>query len=268
MHPLPEHSADRTAGGATRAARLTAWGNALLGGHTSPDDAAEAIRGRDERHVVREDGEESGLTLGLGRLRARGVTGFRLALPAPGHPLGLTGPPAFNALAVEAGEAVLTVGDAALGLLPEVRRHGTADDGVTVVVWDVHPVREVPPADVPTLAEAERELADTMRETTELLLRLDLAGAGPEVQRALAGYRATARDSGGELLLAPGYPQRAARVLESARRIRALCGIAGGDQGAAVSAGEMAARAEALRPLERAARRAEVAAHNAFREER
>ena len=39
-------------------------------------------------------------------------------------------------------------------------------------------------------------------------------------------------------------------------------------QGGAVSASEMAARAEALRPVERTARRAQVAAYNAFVEER
>lgn len=33
-----------------------------------------------------------GLTLGLGRLRTLGVSGLRIALPAPGHPLGLSGP--------------------------------------------------------------------------------------------------------------------------------------------------------------------------------
>jgi hypothetical protein len=267
MQQIPEHSADRTQGGLTRAARLTAWGNALLGGYASPDDAAEAIRGGDERHVVREAEEESGLTLALGRLRARGVTGFRLALPVPGHPLGLTGPPEFNALAMDTGEAVLTVGDASLGLVPEVVWHGTRDDGLAVVAWSVHPVREAPPADVPTLREAERELAEAMRETTEMLLRMDVGGAGPEVHRALQGYRSRGRGRDEEMLLAPGYPQTAARVLESARRVRTLIGIAGGDDGAAVSAAEMAARAAALQPLDRAARRAEVAAHNAFREE-
>ncbi|GAA4940497.1 hypothetical protein GCM10023238_02730 [Streptomyces heliomycini] len=43
-----------------------------------------------------------GLTLALGRLRALGASGLRVALPAPGHPLGLSGPPEFNARALEA----------------------------------------------------------------------------------------------------------------------------------------------------------------------
>ena len=37
-----------------------------------------------------------GLTLALGRLRALGVTGLRVSLPQPGHPLGLTSAPFLN----------------------------------------------------------------------------------------------------------------------------------------------------------------------------
>ena len=51
-----------------------------------------------------------GLTLALGRLRALGATGLRVALPVPGHPLGLSGPPEFNARALEAEEAVVATG--------------------------------------------------------------------------------------------------------------------------------------------------------------
>jgi hypothetical protein len=57
-------------------------------------------------------------------------------------------------------------------------------------------------------------------------------------------------------------------VLGLARRIGALVELAtAGEHGAAVSASQMAARAELLRPVERTARRARVAAYNAFVEE-
>ncbi|MFF4650160.1 hypothetical protein [Streptomyces sp. NPDC001380] len=255
--------------GETRAGRLTAWGNALLGGFAPPDDAAAAVTGRDEAHRVAglpgdADGDRHALTWALGRLRALGATGFRLALPAPGHPLGLTGPPEFNARALEAGEAVLTVGGPALGLVPEVAWFGPPGDRSATVLWHCSPVREAPPADVPTLREAERELAEGLREATAVLARLDVAGAGPEALRALEAYRRR----GHRELLAPGYPPRAVRVLESAQRIAALLAIAAGGHGAAVSAGEMAARAGVLRPLERTARRAQVAAYNAAVDER
>ncbi|PNG17542.1 hypothetical protein C1J00_35955, partial [Streptomyces cahuitamycinicus] len=162
-----------------RAGRLAAWGNALLAGLVSPDDAVLAVVGADAVHRVEGLPGESGqvgLTLALGRLRTLGVTGLRVALPAPGHPLGLSGPPEFNARALEAEEAVVCHG-AGYGLVPDVYEAGP--EGVQVeVVWHVLPVREAPPADVPSLSEAERELAEALREATEALTRLDVAGSG------------------------------------------------------------------------------------------
>ncbi|MFF4405309.1 hypothetical protein ACFY2W_31280 [Streptomyces sp. NPDC001262] len=258
-----------------RSGRLAAWGNALLAGFVAPDDAAHHITGDDSVHRVAGLPGESGpvgLTLALGRLRALGATGLRLALPVPGHPLGLSGPPEFNARAMEAEEAVVVSG-VALGLVPEVSEAGPAGDVHVEVVWHCLPVREAPPADVPSLGEAERELAEALREATEVLTRLDVAGSGPVAQAALEAYRA--RAEAGREVLAPGYPPRAVRVLELAQRVSALVSIAyepgdreGREHGGAVSASEIAARAAALRPVERTARRAQVAAYNAPVEER
>jgi uncharacterized protein (UPF0261 family) len=124
-------------------------------------------------------------------------------------------------------------------------------------------VNDGPPADVPSLHEAEFELADGLREATALLTRLDVAGAGPEALRALETYRRRGQAE----LLAPGYPPRAVRVLQSARQVAALLAIASGGHGAAVSASEMAARRDVLAPLGRTARRAQVAAYNALVDE-
>ncbi|MFD5339641.1 hypothetical protein [Streptomyces hawaiiensis] len=251
-----------------RAGRLAAWGNALLAGLVSPDDAVLAIVGEDAVHrVLGLPGESSpvGLTLALGRLRTLGVTGLRVALPAPGHPLGLSGPPEFNARALEAEEAVVCHG-AALGLVPDVYEAGP--EGVRdEVVWHALPVREAPPADVPSLGEAERELAEALREATEVLTRLDVAGSGPVTEAAVDAYRARAER--GREVLAPGYPPRAVRVLELAQRVGALIGVATeSGHGGAVSSSEISARREALRPVERTARRAQVAAYNSVVEER
>lgn len=260
-----------------RAGRLAAWGNALLAGLVSPDDAAVRAVGDDAAHrVVGLPGEPGpvALTLAFGRLRALGVAGLRVALPAPGHPLGLSGPPEFNTAALEAGEAVLAGGapgmgaqaGPALGLIPEVDEAGAAGDVLTRVVWRCSAVRQAPPADVPSLGEAERELNDVLRETTEALAMLDVAGAGPATRARLDAYRA--RMERGRQVLAPGYPPRAARVLELARRVAGLVELAGGgEHGGAVSAAEIAARDRLLRPVERAARRARVAAYNAYAEE-
>jgi hypothetical protein len=252
-----------------RSGRLAAWGNALLAGLVSPDDAALAVVGNDAVHrVAGLPGESApvGLTLALGRLRTLGVTALRVALPAPGHPLGLSGPPEFNARAMDAEEAVICHG-AALGLVPEVYEAGPEGDVHVEVVWHCLAVREASPADVPSLGEAERELADALREATEVLTRLDVAASGPVAEAAIDAYRARAER--GREVLAPGYPPRAVRVLELAQRVGMLISVAyENGHGGAVSAAEMAARAQALRPVERTARRAQVAAYNAVVEER
>lgn len=251
-----------------RSGLLAAWGNALLAGLVSPDDAALAIVGEDAVHRVEGLPGETGpvgLTLALGRLRGLGVTGFRVALPAPGHPLGLSGPPDFNARALETEEAVVAVG-APYGLVPEVREVGPEGDLHVEVVWRCLPVREAPPADVPSLGEAERELAEALRDATAVLSRLDVAGSGPVAEAAVDAYRT--RVERGREVLAPGYPPRAVRVLELAQRVGLLISVAyENGHGGAVSASEIAARGEALRPVERVARRAQVAAYNAYVEE-
>lgn len=68
-----------------RSGRLAAWGNALLAGLVSPDEAVSSIVGEDSVHrVLGLPGEAGpvGLTLALGRMRALGVTGLRVALPS------------------------------------------------------------------------------------------------------------------------------------------------------------------------------------------
>ncbi|MDX3373729.1 hypothetical protein ACIRFF_02415 [Streptomyces cyaneofuscatus] len=250
-----------------RSGLLAAWGNALLAGLVSPDDAALAIVGEDAVHRVEGLPGEAGpvgLTLALGRLRALGATGFRVALPVPGHPLGLSGPPDFNARALEAEEAVIAYG-VPYGLVPEVTEAGPEGDLHIEVVWRVLPVREAPPADVPSLSEAERELAEALRDATAALARLDVAGSGPVAEAAVDAYRARAEGGRGRDVLAPGYPPRAVRVLELAQRVGLLVSVAyGSGHGGAVSASEIAARGAALRPVERVARRALVAAYNAY----
>ncbi|GHH04307.1 hypothetical protein GCM10018780_35010 [Streptomyces lanatus] len=240
-----------------------------MAGLVSPDDAALEIVGDDAVHRVEGLPGESapvGLTLALGRLRTLGVSGLRIALPAPGHPLGLSGPPEFNARAMEAEEAVICHG-AAFGLVPEVYEAGPDGDVHVEVVWQVLPVREAPPADVPSLGEAERELAEGLRDATAVLSQLDVAGSGPVAEAAIDAYRARAER--GREVLAPGYPSRAVRVLELAQRVGLLVSLARENgHGGAVSSAEMGARAEALRPVERVARRAQVAAYNSVVEER
>lgn len=266
-----------------RAGRLAAWGNALLAGEVSPDDAAQRAVGADAAHRVvglPDEPRPVGLTLAFGRLRALGVTALRVALPVPGHPLGLCGPPEFNAAALEAGEAVLAP-EAGLGLVPEVTGARGASGAAAAaagdadfapgaeraeVLWHCREVRRDLPPDVPSLGEAERELAQVLRETTAELLALDLPTTRPAAQAELEAYRARAEAH--RSLLAPGYPPRAVRVLELAQRVAELMVIAEvPEHDGSLSSGQLAMRAELLRPVRYAARRAQVAAYNACAEE-
>jgi hypothetical protein len=261
-----------------RAGRLAAWGNALLAGQASPDDAAERAVGADGVHrVAGLPGEEGlvGLTLAFGRLRALGVTALRVALPVPGHPLGLCGPPEFNAVALDAGEAVLAP-EAGLGLVPEVAARAVDGSGTAAgaaraaagaeVTWHCLEVRRDLPPDVPSLSEAERELAQVLRETTSGLLAMDLPSARPAARAELEAYRA--RTEAHRSLLAPGYPPRAVRVLELAQRVAELMVIAEApEHDGSLTSGQLAMRDRLLRPVRHAARRAQVAAYNACAEE-
>lgn len=256
----PDHSACELA-----CSRLVAWGNAYLRGATSLDEAAAAVSptwvlglpdnvtatasaGGTAPPGRRADVEApAAMTVALGRLRHSGVTRLRLALPAPGDPLGLTGPPALTAAAIDAGAAVLTLDGPRLGLL--------LAPGSEPALWRAQRAAEAV-ADVPLLPEAERSLAEALREATDTLVALDVARADHRAAAAMAAAERAA-------VLAPGHPGRAHRVLAQAARLRALVAVALSGDGGALSSGEVAARTEALRPLERAARRACVAAHEA-----
>ncbi|MGQ0630666.1 MAG: hypothetical protein ACT4P1_06455 [Sporichthyaceae bacterium] len=264
----------------TRAGRFVAWGNAVLAGLVSPDLAAERIRDRDGVHRVagvhtllpslagpisgEASGSEVSVPMLLAALRGAGVPGLLIALPVPGDPLGLPGPAAFNARALEVGEAVLILGDRPHGLVPVVVTPDPDGPPVPAVRWLTQIVDPQVGLGLPTLSEAERTLNDTLREVTETLIALDVARWRPDAAAVLTNLRASAGTDG----LAPGYPGRAHRVHALACRVNAIADLAAGDPGAAVTAAEMTARQECIRPLTAAARRAQVAALNSVAVER
>ncbi|SDL56192.1 hypothetical protein SAMN05421869_12769 [Nonomuraea jiangxiensis] len=183
----------------------------------------------------------------LANLRSDGLRELRLALPAPGDPLGLSGPAPFNSAAVDVGQAAIAVlGERNLGLVPASDLRGSSYVGVRLEVHDAGPVRQ----DLPSLAEAERELSDAMRSATEGLASVE----GPGQARPERLER-----QGGEL--APGYPARAHRVSSLATRLLAVLRLAD-ERG--LTSGQISARQAALRELDRAVRRALVAAHHAI----
>jgi hypothetical protein len=243
-------------------AALVAWGNAWLTGHVGLDEAVDVVERLDGPHVAAGVPEEPGempLRGALAALRVAGLSALRLALPAPGDPLGLTGPPAFNVAAIEAEEAVLmTVGDQTLGLIPAEDRRGSSYVGTR---WTVHEAQSAV-ADTPLLPEADHRLTIAVREATESLMSVDgTLEWRPEIAEALGALRESHHHEqvGG---LAPGYPARAHRVAALAGRLAVVVDLARGTADAAVSGAQTRHRADALRDLDHAVRRAQVAACN------
>ncbi|QYJ05009.1 hypothetical protein KUV85_04800 [Nocardioides panacisoli] len=223
------------------AGRVAWWGTALLAGHVGPDEFDDALGDDYVAHVVLGADSLAHLLRASAEAGARGVAAV---FPEPGDPFGLAGPAAFNADALDAGEAVLTVGPGAVGAVPHpVGR---------AMEWHTHPVGRRPP---PDLGEADRELRSTLLRTAEDLARLDVARWRPEVADALHSLR-----EGVPLTAPPGIPGRAADLARRALHLMTVVDLALVDDGAAVSATEARAREDVVVPLGRAARRALTAA--------
>lgn len=224
------------------------WFTAWAAGRVSLDEARDAVVGDDTAHHVTGvpgDGEEAvPLIVAMGRLRAAGATAAGVALPVPGDPLGLAGPTAFNADALEVGEGVLLDG-ADLGLVPH-----RAGSGVVWAGSPGHCRRQVPDPH-----EADTALRQALPAAADALAALDVARWRPEVADELMALRRPAT-----LPLPPGMVPRAVQLLSLAVRCRAIVALALEDDGAAVTASEADRRRAALLPLDHAARRGLVAA--------
>jgi hypothetical protein len=228
-------------------ARFALWFSAWAGGSVSLDDARDAIVGEDTAHDVLglpDQPDTVPLILALGLLRTEGGTAAGLALPAPGDPLGLAGPPEFNAEVLEPGEAVLVAG-AGIGLVP--LRVGSA------VQWRCH--QAVTEPRVPDLSEADTALRKALLATAQRLADLDVARWRPEVADELVALRRHV-----DLVFPDGMAPRAVRLAGMATRCRTIVELALVDDGGSVTAAEADARTAALRPLDQAARRGLVAA--------
>lgn len=228
-------------------ARAACWLNAWLASRESADAVISELAGPDQvtEFVGLEAGTSLGVALFLGELRRRGVLRVSTALPVPGDLLGLGGPATFNADSLEAGEGVLLHG-ADLGLVPSV----IGD----LVRWDASEARQ--PSYLPSISEAGRALRLATSEAADRLAALDVAAWRPDVADILLDLRVPAA-------LDPPVPfasPQAARLAQDALRAGRIVALAGRDDGGAVSVAEVAQRAAALQPLDRAARAALVAA--------
>lgn len=222
-------------------ARLAWWLTAWLRGTEVTDHVLDAITDGDLAHVV--EGLSGGTAMLDLLLEARrsGATSAGLALPVEGDLLGLGGPREFNDAAIESGEAVVVGSWAAV---PEVLGE--------VVHWRVQPAAH---RQLPDVGEANRMLRAALLDSAAMLADLDVARWRPEVADQLMnlGHRPA--------LAAPlGTPPRCADLAARGLQGWAIAELALEDDGGAVSAYEIEARRGALQPLERASRRALVAA--------
>ncbi len=227
--------------------RLALWFSAWAAGTTSLDDARDAVVGADAAHDLVGVPGSTGtvpLIVGLGLLRSERATAAGVALPVPGDPLGLAGPPGFNAEVLEAGEGVLLDG-AGLGLVPH--RAGAG------VVWQCH--HAVTLRQLPDPSEADTGLRSALVRTADALADLDVARWRPDVADELAALRGPV-----DLPLPAAMHPRAVRLTSLAARCRMIVELALADDGAAVTVAEAEARRRALTPLDHAARRGLVAA--------
>ncbi len=201
----------------------------------------DAVTDDDLGHVV--DGLPGGTAMLQLLLESRrtGAGGAGLALPVEGDLLGLGGPRVLNDTALDAGEAVVL---GALAVVPEVLGE--------VVHWRVC---EAAPRQLPDVGEADRGLRAAMIDAARVLADLDVARWRPEAADQLMNLRHA------PVLAAPsGTPPRCVDLAARGLQGWAITELALQDDGGAVSAHEIDARRAALRPLERASRRALVAA--------
>lgn len=236
------------------AARLAWWGTAWLRGHVVADEVLDAVVDTQATHVVAGlaeldlggDEQTEALLPALARLRAEGLDSIGAAFPVEGDPAGVGGPPAFNAAALEEGEAVVLTGGRAtpVGLVPVVVGQATT--------WVAHRAAR---RQVDDVGEADRALRGGLLESARLLADLDVARWRPEVADRLSNLRHRE-----PLTAPPGTPARCVDLAARGLQAVEIAEIALEDDGGAVSLHEAQLRTEAIRPLARAGRHALVAA--------
>lgn len=189
----------------------------------------------------------------LVEVRRAGGTGAGLAMPIDGDPVGLGGPAAFNTRVLAAGSALIFP-EVGLGLVPECRDQGV-NSPARPIAWQR---ATAAPRQIDDLGEADRALRSAWSSTAAALADLEVGRWRPELADELIDLRRPALDAP-----PPGVPPRCAQLAAGATRALRIVDLALEDDGAAVSAAQIQQRRVALAPLERAGRRALVAACSA-----
>jgi hypothetical protein len=232
-----------------------------LAGSTGLDEVVRAATGRDAPHQVggfaEFDAELVSLREVLVAWRRKGST-VRALLPVAGDVRGVPGPAPFRSAALEAGEAVCGGG---IGLVPQVIDYAPSSAPPTVL-WQAFDTDE-PPNDHLTVREAQHDLTHAIRESASALSAADIAGWIDDIAAELHD----ARRAGEHLNVPPRFPAAAVALLAQAERLQAVLELAERDPtGGAIDRTGVAARADGLRPLGAAVRRARLAGYNALTE--
>ena len=146
---------------------------------------------------------------------------------------------------VQAGQAVVVDG-VGLALIPELVGSG--------VQWSPVPARA--PASVASRAEAEREMSEQLLIAARALAELGVARWNPGLPASLAAVDRTS----GLMQLPPTMEPRRSGLIARAMRMHTALSVALAEDGGARTVSEATRRRELLQPLERAVRRAVVAA--------
>ncbi|MFL6162477.1 MAG: hypothetical protein ACJ74U_09620 [Jatrophihabitantaceae bacterium] len=237
-------------------ARLAAWGSAWLAGTAGFDQVLDAVAGTG-RPVGGPGFDGAGLHpvgVALTDWKRAGSTALRLVLPVPGDVRGLAGPHPLRAAALQAGQAVYGNGFG----LTVLTGPPTPSSAGPEVVWHRAPAADQP-ADPLSLAEAEHELAEAIRETASDFARRGVTSWLSDIAPALSD----ARRAGERLRLPASHPPRAVRLIAQAERLTAVFAVVDRDDTGPLTAAEVSERSQALAPLRLAVRRALVAGYNA-----
>lgn len=228
-------------------ARVACWLNAWLARRESADEVIGGLLNGQARVEFVEPVQGRALppALVLGELSRLGVRRVSASLPTPGDLTGLGGPAAFNADALEVGEAVIWH-EAAVGFVPFSVGASTSWRGSTAT----------PPTYLPDIGTADRDLRHALIEASRTLAALDVTSWNPDVADALLNPWAGV----GDATRLPFSSPLAARTATTAVRCGQIVDLACRDDGGALSSRQADQRRDALLPLRRAARAAVVAA--------
>jgi hypothetical protein len=228
-----------------RAASLAAWSTAALLGEVSAEEAMDSIEVDGElRFVPTVDPDTQSFLEVLARWRRDARTGWQYVLCAPGDAAGIPGPTA-TAPAINAGAAIVSVDAMPAVWVPEAGN-----------VWREFAAERHGLGLTETAAEAERHLLEQINETVDTLTTLEVARwDGPDNNVTTSATAVGGRP--------PTMEARSVRLASRSAQVLHVVESVISESGGARSASETQQRAEALRSVERAARRAHAVAWNA-----